>query len=86
MNDRSRPTSEQLKRLAVVYIRQSSPGQVLNNVESRERQYEFTERAVSRLRDRVSRAVSFARRRLVKKSLTRSRADPRPSPSRNGVR
>ena len=47
MNDRSRPTSEQLNRLAVVYIRQSSPGQVLNNVESRERQYEFTERAVS---------------------------------------
>ncbi len=47
MSDRSRPTSEQLKRLAVVYIRQSSPGQVLNNVESRERQYEFTDRAVS---------------------------------------
>ena len=47
MNDRSRPTSEQLNRLAVVYVRQSSPGQVVNNVESRERQYEFTERAVS---------------------------------------
>jgi DNA invertase Pin-like site-specific DNA recombinase len=31
----------------VVYIRQSSPGQVANNVESRERQYEFVERAVS---------------------------------------
>ena len=47
MNDRSRPTSEQVRRLAVVYIRQSSPGQVVNNVESRERQYEFVERAVS---------------------------------------
>jgi DNA invertase Pin-like site-specific DNA recombinase len=47
MNERSRPTSEQLNRLAVVYIRQSSPGQVINNVESRERQYEFTQRAVS---------------------------------------
>lgn len=47
MNDRSRPTSEQVRRLAVVYIRQSSPGQVLNNVESGERQYEFVERAVS---------------------------------------
>jgi DNA invertase Pin-like site-specific DNA recombinase len=29
-----------------VYVRQSSPGQVVNNVESRERQYEFVERAV----------------------------------------
>jgi DNA invertase Pin-like site-specific DNA recombinase len=47
VNDRSRPTSEQLRRLAVVYIRQSSPGQVVNNVESRELQYEFVERAVS---------------------------------------
>jgi len=45
--DRSRPTREQLRRLALVYIRQSSPGQVLNNVESRELQYEFVERAVS---------------------------------------
>jgi DNA invertase Pin-like site-specific DNA recombinase len=33
--------------LAVVYIRQSSPGQVLYNVESGERQYELVERAVS---------------------------------------
>jgi DNA invertase Pin-like site-specific DNA recombinase len=47
VNDRSRPTSEQLRRLAVVYIRQSSPGQVANNVESRELQYEFVERGVS---------------------------------------
>ena len=45
--DRSRPTSEQLRRLAVVYIRQSSPGQVIHNVESGELQYEFVERAVS---------------------------------------
>ena len=47
MSDRSRPTSLQLRRLAVVYIRQSSPGQVANNVESRELQYEFVERAVT---------------------------------------
>lgn len=47
MNDRSRPTSEQVGRLAVVYIRQSSPGQVSNNVESGELQYEFVERALS---------------------------------------
>jgi DNA invertase Pin-like site-specific DNA recombinase len=45
--DRSRPTSDQMRRQALVYIRQSSPGQVANNVESRERQYEFVERAVS---------------------------------------
>ena len=30
-----------------MYIRQSSAGQVVKNVESRELQYEFTERAVS---------------------------------------
>jgi DNA invertase Pin-like site-specific DNA recombinase len=47
VNELSRPTAAQLGRLAVVYIRQSSPGQVLNNVESRERQYELVERAVS---------------------------------------
>jgi DNA invertase Pin-like site-specific DNA recombinase len=35
------------RRCAVVYIRQSSAGQVMRNVESRELQYEFTERAVS---------------------------------------
>jgi DNA invertase Pin-like site-specific DNA recombinase len=45
--DRSRPSPEQLRRSAVVYIRQSSAGQVMKNVESRELQYEFTERAVS---------------------------------------
>ena len=47
MSDRSRPTVLQLRRLAAVYVRQSSPGQVANNVESRELQYEFVERAVS---------------------------------------
>ena len=46
MNDLSRPTAEQLRRFAIVYIRQSSPGQVARNVESRELQYEFTQRAV----------------------------------------
>lgn len=47
MSDRSRPTAVQLRRLAAVYVRQSSPGQVANNVESGELQYEFVERAVS---------------------------------------
>ncbi len=46
MNDSSEPTPGQLRRAAVVYVRQSSPGQVLRNVESQQRQYELVERAV----------------------------------------
>ncbi len=46
MNDLSEPTPEQLRRTAVIYIRQSSPGQVARNTESRELQYELVERAV----------------------------------------
>src|SRR5262249_22489254 len=38
---------QHLDRLAVVYIRQSSPHQVLHHRESRERQYALVERAVS---------------------------------------
>ncbi len=34
-----------LQRKAVVYIRQSSPGQIINNPESRRRQYELVEAA-----------------------------------------
>lgn len=34
-----------LRRKAVVYIRQSSPNQVINNPESRRRQYELVEAA-----------------------------------------
>src|SRR6185295_17653080 len=36
-----------LDRLAVVYVRQSDPQQVLNNRESRERQYALTDHAVA---------------------------------------
>jgi hypothetical protein len=36
-----------LDRLAVVYVRQSNPQQVLNNRESRERQYALAEHAVA---------------------------------------
>ena len=36
---------EQLSRLAIVYVRQSSPGQVRNHRESTERQYALVERA-----------------------------------------
>jgi DNA invertase Pin-like site-specific DNA recombinase len=38
---------QQLDRLAVVYVRQSSPHQVLHHRESRERQYALVERAVA---------------------------------------
>jgi hypothetical protein len=37
----------QLDRLAVVYIRQSDPQQVLNHRESRERQYALADHAVA---------------------------------------
>lgn len=38
-------TSERLSRRAIVYVRQSSPGQVLHHQESQRRQYELAERA-----------------------------------------
>jgi len=38
-------TAERLARRAIVYIRQSSPGQVVHNQESRRRQYALTDRA-----------------------------------------
>ena len=38
-------TSQQLERKAVVYVRQSSPGQVRNHRESGHRQHDFRERA-----------------------------------------
>ena len=38
-------TDERLNRRAIVYVRQSSPGQVLHNQESKRRQYALAERA-----------------------------------------
>src|SRR5580700_5224024 len=38
-------TNEHLRRRAIVYVRQSSPGQVLHNQESKRRQYALAERA-----------------------------------------
>jgi DNA invertase Pin-like site-specific DNA recombinase len=38
-------TAEHLSRRACVYVRQSTPGQVLNNLESQRRQYALVERA-----------------------------------------
>jgi DNA invertase Pin-like site-specific DNA recombinase len=40
----SKITPEHLARGAIVYIRQSSPHQVLNNLESKRRQYALAER------------------------------------------
>src|SRR6202040_195829 len=38
-------TTERLGRRAIVYVRQSSPGQVLHNQESQKRQYGLVDRA-----------------------------------------
>ena len=38
-------TNERLSRRAIVYVRQSSPGQVIHNQESQRRQYALVERA-----------------------------------------
>ena len=40
----SKITPEHLVRNAIVYIRQSTPHQVVNNLESKRRQYELVER------------------------------------------
>ena len=45
MSGPPRIASRQLERLAVVYVRQSTPGQVLKNRESQLRQYRLAERA-----------------------------------------
>ena len=38
-------TTDHLARAAYVYVRQSTPGQLINNPESRRRQYALAERA-----------------------------------------
>jgi DNA invertase Pin-like site-specific DNA recombinase len=38
-------TDERLSRRAIIYVRQSSPGQVIHNQESQRRQYALVERA-----------------------------------------
>ena len=56
MSESSKLTSSHLRRQAFVYPRQSTQGQVLNNVESTARQYALVERAVE---------LGFARERVV---------------------
>ncbi len=66
MNDNSRITSEHLSRAAWVYVRQSTPGQVQNHPESRQRKYRLMERAgtgVAADRDRRRRPWPFRGRR-----------------------
>ena len=46
-DSRSKVQALHLKRNAYVYIRQSSPRQVLENVESTKRQYELRQRAIA---------------------------------------
>jgi hypothetical protein len=43
----SKITTEHQAKLAYVYLRQSSPGQVLHNTESTIRQYALADRAVA---------------------------------------
>ena len=56
MSESSKLTASHLRRQAFIYPRQSSQGQVLNNVESTARQYALVERAVE---------LGFAREQVV---------------------
>lgn len=47
MTETSKITAGRLSRAAVIYVRQSTPGQVAVNTESTARQYDLTQRAVS---------------------------------------
>ncbi len=47
MNSQSKITERHRQRRAVVYVRQSSPGQLERNTESTARQYALRERAVA---------------------------------------
>lgn len=47
MTESGKITTSHLRRLAVVYVRQSTPGQVQRNAESTARQYDLVERAVT---------------------------------------
>jgi hypothetical protein len=47
MSDTSKITAGHLRRQAMIYVRQSTPGQVEANRESTARQYDLTDRAVA---------------------------------------
>jgi DNA invertase Pin-like site-specific DNA recombinase len=63
MNVNLKLTAEQLTRRAIVYVRQSSPGQVINNLESQRRQYGLAEHA---------RELGFAQILVIDDDLGRS--------------
>ena len=56
-------TSEHLKRMACVYVRQSSVDQVQNNLESQRRQYALAEKA---------RSLGFSEVMVIDEDLGRS--------------
>jgi DNA invertase Pin-like site-specific DNA recombinase len=73
-DSRGKITAEHYERSASVYVRQSSPGQVRNNVESTRRQYELADWAVDL-------GWSRERVRVIDEDQGKSGASPN---SRNG--
>src|SRR4051812_37418094 len=69
----SKITSEQLARKAVVYIRQSTPDQVANNLESKRRQYGLADR---------TRQLGWNDVAVIDDDLGRSGGRPRYDPSK----
>ena len=63
MNTNAKVTGDHLKRRAIVYIRQSSPIQVANNLESQRRQYALADQA---------RQLGFQQVEVIDKDLGRS--------------
>lgn len=63
MNTNAKVTGDHLKRRAIVYIRQSSPIQVANNLESQRRQYALADQA---------RQLGFQRVEIIDEDLGRS--------------
>jgi len=66
----SKLTAERLARRAIVYVRQSSPGQVIHNQESQRRQYELADRA---------RELGFSQVTVIDDDLGRSGSGLKPS-------
>src|SRR5215467_8487872 len=63
MTASSKVTADHLRRRAIVYIRQSSPVQVANNLESQRRQYGLADRA---------RQLGFHQVQIIDEDLGRS--------------
>ena len=74
MNAHSKVTADHLKRRAIVYIRQSSPVQVANNLESQRRQYGLADQA---------RQLGFQQVDIIEEDLGRSGSGHRDLPARD---